>query len=139
LADLEGGGVNGETERLFAYHHVTKHSLDWHNQPDPFRSYEGAPLITLPAEPGFPKASAFATMAALAPRTAKESSSDHREEVPARRELAQPAALAFHGDQAVAIACPGNFLPRAARESLIGKSAPHASGGMRAGSGKCAL
>ena len=59
LAGLEGCGVNGETQRLFAYHHVTKHGydsvraharyLDWHNQPDPFRSYEGAPLITLPA------------------------------------------------------------------------------------------
>jgi len=93
VADLEAGGVNGETERLFAYHHVTKHSydsvriharsLDWHNQPDPFRSYEGAPLIALPAEPGFPKASAFATMAALAerPGTAKGSKSDCREAV----------------------------------------------------------
>ncbi len=94
VADLEAGGVNGETERLFAYHHVTKHSydsvriharsLDWHNQPDPFRRYEGAPLIALPAEPGFPKAGTFVTMAALAegPETAKGSKSDYREEVP---------------------------------------------------------
>jgi SagB-type dehydrogenase family enzyme len=93
LADLEGGGVNEETERLFAYHHLTKHTydsvrtnarfLDWHNQPDPFRSYEGAPLITLPAEPGFPRAGTFATMAALAEgaRTTKGSKSDYREEV----------------------------------------------------------
>lgn len=93
LADLEGGGVNEETERLFTYHHVTKHSyhsvrtsahfLDWHNQPDPFRTYEGAPLITLPAEPGFPKAGTFATMAALAEgaRTAKGSKSECREKV----------------------------------------------------------
>src|SRR5712692_7387062 len=93
LADLEVGGVNEETERLFAYHHATKHSydsvrtnarfLDWHNQPDPFRSYEGAPLITLPAEPGFPRAGTFATMAALAAgaRTTKGSKSDYREEV----------------------------------------------------------
>jgi hypothetical protein len=45
LADLECGGVNRETERLFTYHHGTKYSyravrtnahfLDWHNQPDP--------------------------------------------------------------------------------------------------------
>jgi hypothetical protein len=45
LADLECGGVNRETERLFTYQHGTKHSyravrtnahfLDWHNQPDP--------------------------------------------------------------------------------------------------------
>jgi SagB-type dehydrogenase family enzyme len=93
LADLEGGGSNEETERLFAYHHATKHSyhsvrtnahfLDWHNQPDPFRTYEGAPLITLPVEPWFPGAGTFATMAALAEgaRTAKGSTSEHREEV----------------------------------------------------------
>jgi hypothetical protein len=45
LADLEYGGVNGETEFLFACHHGTKHSyravrtnanfLDWHNQSNP--------------------------------------------------------------------------------------------------------
>jgi SagB-type dehydrogenase family enzyme len=93
LADLEGGGVNEESGRLFGYHHATKHSydsvrtnarfLDWHNQPDPFRRYEGAPLITLPAEPDFPEAGTFATIAALAegPRTAKGSKSDYREEV----------------------------------------------------------
>src|ERR1700756_3615969 len=93
LADLEGGGSNEETERLFAYHHATKHSyhsvqtnahfLDWHNQPDPFRTYEGVPLITLPVEPGFPEASTFATMAALAKgtRTAKGSRPEYREEI----------------------------------------------------------
>jgi SagB-type dehydrogenase family enzyme len=92
LADLEGGGVNEESGRLFGYHHATKHSyesvrtnarfLDWHNQPDPFRSYEGAPLITLPAEPGFPEAGTFATIAVLAkgPKTATGSKSDYREE-----------------------------------------------------------
>jgi SagB-type dehydrogenase family enzyme len=86
-ADLEGGGVNEETDRLFAYHHATKHSyqsvrtnahfLDWHNQPDPFRTYEGVPLIALPAEPGFPEAGTFATMAALLERA----KTAHREEV----------------------------------------------------------
>jgi SagB-type dehydrogenase family enzyme len=93
LADLEGGGVNEETERLFAYHQATKHSydsvrtnahfLDWRNQPDPFRSYEGAPLVTLLAEPGFPKAGTFATMAALVegPRTAQGSKYRYHQEV----------------------------------------------------------
>ena len=93
VADLEGGGVNEETERLFAYHQATKHSydsvrtnahfLDWRNQPDPFRTYEGIPLITLPAEPGFPDVGTFATIAALAeePRTAKGSKSKYRQEV----------------------------------------------------------
>jgi SagB-type dehydrogenase family enzyme len=93
LADLEGGGFNKETERLFAYHHATKHSyhsvrtnahfLDWHNQPDPFRTYGGAPLITLPDEPGFPEACTFTTMAALAEgaRPIRGSKSEDREEV----------------------------------------------------------
>jgi SagB-type dehydrogenase family enzyme len=44
----------------FAYHEATKHTverlrrtphtLDWANCPDPFRRYDGAPLIDLPAE-----------------------------------------------------------------------------------------
>jgi len=93
LADLNGGAVNEQTERLFAYHHATKHSyhsvrtnahfLDWRNQPDPFRIYEGAPLITLPTEPVFPLASTFATMAALVEgtKTAHGSKFDYQEEV----------------------------------------------------------
>jgi SagB-type dehydrogenase family enzyme len=93
LADLEGGGVNEETDRLFAYHHATKHSyqsvrtsahfLDWHNQPDPFRTYEGVPLIALPTEPDFPEAGTFATMAALAERarTAKGSKPGYGEQI----------------------------------------------------------
>src|SRR5256885_17227990 len=42
------------------YHNATKHTpesvrrsaraLDWANMPDPFRHYEGAPLIDLPAD-----------------------------------------------------------------------------------------
>ena len=45
-------------ETVFRYHEQTKHHLDryarspgyldWDNQPDPFRRYEGAPLIDLP-------------------------------------------------------------------------------------------
>ncbi|HEX2711855.1 MAG TPA: SagB/ThcOx family dehydrogenase [Candidatus Acidoferrales bacterium] len=106
LADLEGAGINEETERLFAYHHATKHSyhsvrthahfLDWRNQPDPFRTYEGAPLVTLPAEPGFPAAGAFATMAALAEgvRTADGSASGYGEEV--RLEATWLSRLLWH-------------------------------------------
>ena len=54
-----------EDERLnkvFHYHQQTKHGfhhsadgpgyLDWKNQPDPFRRYHGAPLISLPLETG---------------------------------------------------------------------------------------
>lgn len=46
------------------YHELTKHTpdslrrsrhtLDWRNMPDPFRHYEGAPLIDLPADPPGP-------------------------------------------------------------------------------------
>jgi SagB-type dehydrogenase family enzyme len=67
---------NKDTERLFAYHQVTKHTyhsvranaryLDWHNQPDPFRTYDGVPTIPLPADPGFPNIGTFAAMDALA-------------------------------------------------------------------------
>jgi len=77
--DPECGGFNKNTERLFAYHQATKHTyhsvranaryLDWHNQPDPFRTYEGVPAILLPPEPGFPSTGAFAAMAALAENT----------------------------------------------------------------------
>jgi SagB-type dehydrogenase family enzyme len=73
--DPESGGLNKDTERLFTYHQATKHTyysvrtnarhLDWHNQPDPFRGYEGTPSITLPREPGFSHAGTFATMASL--------------------------------------------------------------------------
>jgi SagB-type dehydrogenase family enzyme len=74
--DAECGAFNKDTERLFAYHQATKHTyhsvranaryLDWHNQPDPFRTYEGVPAILLPPEPGFPNTGTFAAMAALA-------------------------------------------------------------------------
>jgi SagB-type dehydrogenase family enzyme len=73
--DFECGGFNRDTDRLFAYHQATKHTyhsvrtnaryLDWHNQPDPFRTYEGAPIIKLPPDPGFTDAGTFASIAAL--------------------------------------------------------------------------
>src|SRR5437879_8063391 len=47
-----------QLEIVMRYHEETKHHfnryaralgyLDWANQPDPFRRFEGAPLITLP-------------------------------------------------------------------------------------------
>ena len=56
LEDPECGSFNQETQRLFAYHQATKHTyqsvrtgahfLDWANQPDPFRTYEGCLLYT---------------------------------------------------------------------------------------------
>jgi SagB-type dehydrogenase family enzyme len=51
------------------YHELTKHSveslrrtphvLDWANMPDPFRHYEGVPILDLPADPPAPLAPAF--------------------------------------------------------------------------------
>jgi hypothetical protein len=46
------------------YHEATKHTvdrlrrsahfLDWQNMPDPFRHYEGVPVVDLPADPAAP-------------------------------------------------------------------------------------
>src|SRR5712691_9881176 len=53
------------------YHESTKHSvaslrrtphvLDWANMPDPFRHYEGVPVLDLPADPPVPGISATVT------------------------------------------------------------------------------
>ncbi len=77
----ECGAFNKDTERLFAYHQATKHTyhsvranaryLDWHNQPDPFRTYEGVPAILLPPDPSFPKAGTFAVMAGVTEKTSR--------------------------------------------------------------------
>lgn len=76
LADLDARSVNEETERLFAYHHATKHSyhsvratahfLDWRNQPNPFRIYDGVPVVALQPRLNFSQVGTFATIAALA-------------------------------------------------------------------------
>src|ERR1700721_1064794 len=51
------------------YHELTKHSgeslrrtqhyLDWANMPNPFRHYEGVPVLDLPADPPAPQVSAL--------------------------------------------------------------------------------
>src|SRR5206468_6395608 len=51
------------------YHESTKHSveslrraphvLDWANMPDPFRHYEGVPVLDLPADPPVPETPAL--------------------------------------------------------------------------------
>src|ERR1700676_3080791 len=87
------GSFNKDTERLFAYHQATKHTyhsvranaryLDWHNQPDPFRTYDGVPTIALPADPGFPNTGTFAAMAALAQKDglSAEDASERRKNI----------------------------------------------------------
>src|ERR1039458_4243505 len=54
------------------YHEATKHSveslsrmrqvLDWANMPDPFRHYEGGPVLDLPADPAAPEMPALAVL-----------------------------------------------------------------------------
>ena len=94
LSDSPPFGLNEETERLFAYHQATKHTyqsvrvnahyLDWSNQPDAFRAYEGSPIVELPPEPGFPNIGTFSAMGALAGRTpiANENDSEDRNSCP---------------------------------------------------------
>ena len=57
------------------YHELTKHSveslrrsphvLDWANMPDPFRHYEGAPVLDLPADPPAPQTPALDVLAGI--------------------------------------------------------------------------
>jgi SagB-type dehydrogenase family enzyme len=61
------------------YHELTKHSpdslrraqhfLDWANMPNPFRHYEGAPLLDLPADPPPPQISATDVLRQIAGAT----------------------------------------------------------------------
>lgn len=54
------------------YHEATKHTaeslrraqygLDWRNMPDPFRHYEGVPVLDLPADPPAPEIPALAVL-----------------------------------------------------------------------------
>src|ERR1035438_8624162 len=54
------------------YHEWTKHSaewlsgppyvLDWANMPDPFRHYEGVPVLDLPADPPVPETPALSVL-----------------------------------------------------------------------------
>src|ERR1700686_999954 len=61
------------------YHESTKHSvaslrrtphvLDWVNMPDPFRHYEGVPVLDLPADPPVPETPALAVLNGFAGST----------------------------------------------------------------------
>jgi SagB-type dehydrogenase family enzyme len=76
VPSLESAGRNDATEHLFNYHQATKHTfasvrmgthfLDWKNQPNPFRTYDGAPTISLPPDPGFTSTGTFTAIAELA-------------------------------------------------------------------------
>jgi SagB-type dehydrogenase family enzyme len=61
------------------YHDSTRHSveslrraphvLDWANMPDPFRHYEGAPILDLPADPPLPEAPAIEVLGGVSGTT----------------------------------------------------------------------
>src|SRR5437899_4639370 len=61
------------------YHDATKHSpeslrrsqhvLDWANMPDPFRHYEGVPVLDLPADPPAPEIPALDVLRGVAGAT----------------------------------------------------------------------
>ena len=101
LAELGEESLNHQTERLFAYHHATKHSyysvratphfLDWRNQPNPFRVYHGARAVPLERNPDPIAAGTFATMAAPARR-----SSGSKGEETARRDARWLSRFLWH-------------------------------------------
>ncbi len=130
------GGFNKDTERLFAYHQATKHTyhsvranaryLDWHNQPDPFRTYEGVPTISLPPDPGFPNTGTFAAMAALAEKdkTARRGcAGTPRKTFNWILILAQPFSMALDGRQCLEESSGHRRPLQPARESLLRQSA----------------
>jgi SagB-type dehydrogenase family enzyme len=47
----------------------TRHTLDWANMPDPFRHYEGVPVLDLPADPPAPAISALEVLQGGSGRT----------------------------------------------------------------------
>ena len=106
LDDPQCAGFNEETKRLFDYHQATKHTyhsvranahyLDWSNQPDPFRTYEGAPVTVLPPEPGFPNTGTFAAMGALGGRTRVATENDSEDRDPIRLDAIWLSRLLWH-------------------------------------------
>ena len=106
LGDPQDAGVNKETERLFAYHQATKHTyqsvranahyLDWSNQPNPFRTYEGAPITLLPPEPGFPNTETFGAIGALGGGTWIAGENDPEDRSPIRLDAMWLSRLLWH-------------------------------------------
>jgi SagB-type dehydrogenase family enzyme len=104
--DPQSASFNEETERLFAYHQATKHTyhsvrasahyLDWSNQPDPFRTYEGAPVTMLAPEPGFPDAGAFDAMRALGGRPWTAGEIDFEDSNPIQLDMIWLSRLLWH-------------------------------------------
>ncbi len=104
--DPQCASFNEETERLYAYHQATKHTyysvrenahyLDWNNQPDPFRIYEGAPATVLAPEPGFPDAGTFGAMGALGGRSRTTGEIDFDDSNPIQLDAVWLSRLLWH-------------------------------------------
>jgi SagB-type dehydrogenase family enzyme len=98
--------INEDTKHLFAYHQATKHTyhsvrenahyLDWSNQPNPFRTYEGAPITTLPSEPGFPNTGTFGAMGAVGGRTRIAGENNAEDRDPIRLDAIWLSRLLWH-------------------------------------------
>jgi hypothetical protein len=106
FGDPQDAGFNEDTERLFAYHQATKHTyhsvranahyLDWNNQPNPFRTYEGAPVTMLPPEPGFPNTGTFGAIGALGGGTRITSDNNSEDRDPIQLDAIWLSRLLWH-------------------------------------------
>jgi len=106
LDDPSPADINEDTKHLFAYHQATKHTynsvranahyLDWRNQPDPFRTYEGAPVTMLPSEPGFSNTGTFGAMGALDGGTRIAGENDFEDRDPIRLDAIWLSRLLWH-------------------------------------------
>jgi SagB-type dehydrogenase family enzyme len=104
--DPDCESFNNDTQRLFAYHQATKHTyysvrtnaryLDWHNQPNPFRTYDSAPSILLPPAPGFPETATFAATANLAKSNAARAGHALEDREPVHLDLNWLSRLLWH-------------------------------------------
>jgi SagB-type dehydrogenase family enzyme len=73
------GNAGRSTMTWLEYHEATRHSLeslrraphflDWANMPDPFRHYEGVPVLDLPADPPSPETPALEVLHGIADST----------------------------------------------------------------------
>ena len=86
------------------YHEATKHTveslrrapqlLDWANMPDPFRHYEGVPVVDLPADPPVPKTPAIEVLeGVLAPHLSLTARHSFRNCCSILLPLARPSAF----------------------------------------------
>ena len=107
------------------YHESTKHSveslrrtphvLDWANMPDPFRHYEGVPVLDLPADPPVPEIPALDVLQGISGATSAGDGAD----------VPFATAVLFRRDQRVQTRSVHRISVRVASESILRESAPN--------------